>query len=159
MNFLRLFFVLSLIIFCLASCAPDQNKAASSGEGERADAASFKALIGPKWCLPQTGGQAGFILSWNFREDGAAFFAKTKADTRQIVFNQKKKWVMRAKTLKISEESSGVELLKKELSFVMDLTTGLRAMTWVDPVKPADCDANGNCSSTSIQATTLTECE
>jgi hypothetical protein len=160
MNFLRLLSVLGLILFCLCSCGPDQNKAATPGGGEaRADAASIKALMGPKWCVPVTATPHDFSLSWNFRDDGTAFYTKTKLDNRQIIFNLKYTWIMRSKTLTILKDVSGVEVLKKDLSFALDLATGKQVMTWADPAKSDTCDANGNCSSTSIQAMTLTECE
>ena len=160
MNFLRLLSVLSLIIFCLASCGPDQKNSTTPAGDDRADAASFAALVGPKWCLAPNGtGRSAFVLSWNFRDDGIAYLTKTKVDNRQIIFNQKKKWTMRTKTLRVFEEASGVELLKKEISFAMDLNTGSQVMTWSDSAKPADCGANGTCSSTPVQAMTLTECE
>ncbi len=159
MNFLRLFSVLSLMIFCLSSCGPDQKNSVTPAGEDRADAASFKALVGPKWCLPPTGsGSNAFVLSWNFRDDGVAFLTNTKVDSRQIIFSKKKKWNMRLKTLRVLEDS-GVETLKKEISFAIDLNTGAQVMTWADIAKPVDCDANGKCSSSSVQAMTLKECE
>jgi len=158
MNFLRLSFVLGAMILCLSSCNTQQNTTAAVGADDRADATSFKSLVGPKWCLPATAGAQDFTLSWNFHDDGTAFFAKTNTASRQIVFNQKKNWKMRAKVLSVMEEKSGVELFKKELSFAMDMATGTRVMTWATPTQPSTCVGN-TCSSTSIEAMTLTECE
>lgn len=161
MNFLRLFSVLVLMTFCLTSCGPDQNKSITSGGSEeRADAASFKALIGTKWCVSQqtTAAQDAFVLSWIFREDGNAYYTKTIVDTRQIAFNLKHKWFLRSKTLTILKDVSNVEVLKKNISFTMDLATGMQVMTWAD-LAPSECDANGNCSTTTIQGMTLKECE
>lgn len=158
MNFLRLSFVLGAMIFCLSSCNTQQNSTAAVGADDRADATSFKSLVGPKWCLPAAAGAQGFTLSWNFKDDGATYFTKTNTASRQIVFNQKKNWKMRAKVLTVMEDKSGVELFKKELSFAMDMTTGTRVMTWATPTAPSTCVGN-TCSSTAIEAMTLTECE
>lgn len=161
MSYLKRISVLGFIVFCLFGCGQNQsNNSSNGGTGDRADAASYKALVGPKWCLAPTGaGDSAFVLSWNFRDDGNAYLTKTKVDNRQVLFNQKKKWNLRSRTLRILEENSGVEIVKKEISFALDLATGVQAMTWAEPSQPADCAGNSPCSSTSIQAMTLTECE
>lgn len=156
--FLKRLCVLSIMTIWLFSCAPDSKQSTPIAPGERADAASYKALIGPKWCLPPEEGIQGFSFSWNFLEDGSAYFTKTNLESRQIEFNQKKKWNMRAKVLTVQEENSGVEVLKKELRFTLDLNTGIQAMTWIDIAPTSNC-VDGSCSSASIQAIILRECE
>lgn len=160
MKFLRRFFVLSAIVLCLSSglwgCAPSQSAGSPTPSDDRADANSYKALVGPKWCLSSQNTQ-GLILSWVFRDDGKASYTTTNPETRQTI-TQPQTWRMRRKTLSIYDERSGTEVIKKEISFALDLNTGIQVMQWAAPSMPSNC-VDGSCTSVSTPAMTLTECE